>query len=77
MPPSGGRHGSVAMRIGALLEAHVRTNPRGEVFPVETGFVLRRDPDTVRAPDTAFMAGARLSKGELPAGFLHWIPTLQ
>ena len=68
MPPAGARHGDVAMEIGALLRTHVRANQLGRVFAAETGFILRRDPDTVRAPDAAFVSGHRLPEGELPAG---------
>ena len=70
MPPAGGRHGSVAMSIGALLYAHVRANQLGEVFAAETGYTLRRDPDTVHAPDASFIARDRLPPGEPPAGYL-------
>ena len=76
MPPAGGRHGSVAMRIGSLLYAYVRAHSLGEVFAAETGFILRRDPDTVRAPDAAFVAGERLPEGELPTGYLEMVPDL-
>ena len=50
MPPAGARRGDVAMEIGALLRVHVRANQLGRVFAAETGFIVRRDPDTVRAP---------------------------
>ena len=76
MPPAGGRHGSVAMRIGIILGSYVRENELGEVFAAETGFILRRDPDTVRAPDAAFVARERLPAGELPAGYLEMVPDL-
>ena len=76
MPPAGGRHGSVAMRIGILLGAHVMANRLGEVFAAETGYILRRDPDTVRAPDVSFIASDRLPPGELPAGYLEIMPDL-
>ena len=76
MPPAGGRHGSVAMRIGVVLGSYVRANNLGETFAAETGFVLRRDPDTVRAPDAAFVAEGRLPEGELPGGFLELAPDL-
>ncbi len=76
MPPAGGRHGSVAMRIGIVLGSYVRANEMGEVFAAETGFVLRRDPDTVRAPDASFIARDRLPEGELPIGYLEIIPDL-
>lgn len=76
MPPAGGRHGSVAMQIGALLNAYVRAHSLGKVFAAETGFILRRDPDTVRAPDAAFVARERLPAGELPPGYLEMVPDL-
>ena len=76
MPPAGGRHGSVAMSVGALLYAHVRANHLGEVFAAETGFILRRDPDTVRAPDASFVAKDRLPAADLPVGYLDLAPDL-
>ncbi len=76
MPPAGGRHGSVAMRIGIALGSYVRADESGEVFAAETGFILRRDPDTVRAPDAAFVAKERLPAGELPPGYLEMVPDL-
>ena len=76
MPPAGGKHGSVSMRIGASLNAYVRAHSLGEVFAAETGFVLRREPDTVRAPDAAFVSTERLSTGELPPGYLEMVPDL-
>ena len=76
MPPAGGKHGSVAMRVGSLLSVHVRANDLGEVFAAETGFILRRNPDTVRAPDASFIAKDRLPEGELPVGYLEIVPDL-
>ncbi len=76
MPPAGGRHGSVAMRIGILLGAHVMANQMGEVFAAETGYILRRNPDTVRAPDASFIAKDRLPPGELPPGYFDIMPNL-
>ena len=76
MSPAGGRHGSVAMRLGTSLSPYVRINELGEVFAAETGFILRRDPDTVRAPDVSFVAKDRLPMGELPAGYMDVVPDL-
>jgi len=76
MPPAGGRHGSVAMRIGILLGSHVMENRLGEVFAAETGFILRRDPATVRAPDACFIARDRLPSEDLPPGYLEIMPDL-
>lgn len=53
-------HGRLAMAIGAALHAHVTERRLGAVVAAETGFILRRDPDTVRAPHVAFISKARL-----------------
>ena len=76
MPPAGARHGNVAMQIGILLGGFVRANNLGGTFAAETGFILRRGPDTVRAPDASFVARDRLTSGELPTGFLEMAPDL-
>lgn len=54
-PPPGVLHGRVAMRIGALLDTYVRERRAGVIVTCDTGFVLSRSPDTVRAPDVAFI----------------------
>ena len=76
MPPAGGLHGNVAMTIGALLASYVRAHRLGRAFAAETGFILTRDPDTVRAPDASFVSYARLPQGELPLGYLELAPDL-
>jgi Uma2 family endonuclease len=59
MSNAGWWHGAVAMRIGARLQQHVETHRLGLVL-AETGFVLARNPDTVRSPDAAFVRSERL-----------------
>ena len=76
MAPAGGRHGRVAMRIGTLLNAYVESTGLGQVFAAETGFILQRNPDTVRAPDAAFVAQGRMPPGETPDGYLALAPDL-
>ena len=76
MPPAGGRHGDVAMEIGARLRIYVRDNGLGRAFAAKTGFILRRDPDTVRAPDASFVAIDRLPSGEPPIGYIDVVPDL-
>ena len=58
--PAGSLHGLVAMSLGAELVAHVKRTWAGGVFAAETGFKLASNPDTVRAPDVAFIAKDRL-----------------
>ena len=58
--PAGGLHGRVAMNLGVELAVHVKRTAAGAVFAAETGFKLASNPDTVRAPDVAFIATDRL-----------------
>ena len=76
MAPAGARHGNAAMNIGTFLNVHVRSNNLGRVFAAETGFIVGRNPDTVRAPDAAFVSLGRLDSADIPEGFLDIIPDL-
>jgi Uma2 family endonuclease len=53
------RHDRVRRRLERILDAHVSKQGLGEVFG-EAGFVLARDPDTVRGPDVSFVRADRL-----------------
>lgn len=59
MEPSNFEHGRVAATAALLLGAHVRSTGTGVTLGAETGIILARDPDTVRAPDAAFVSQAR------------------
>ena len=73
--PPGGRHGRIAMNLGVELANYVRTRELGVVYAAETGFTLARHPDTVRAPDVAFVSRERLPTPE-PIGFPDLAPDL-
>ena len=74
-PPPGTRHGYTQFRIGLRLEQFV--GPRGlGIIITEAGFLVSVDPDTVRAPDVAFVATDRVPEGDLPAGYLPFAPDL-
>ncbi len=60
MAPAGSRHGVVSQRLLISISAHVDANQLGQVYPSDTGFVLSRNPDTVRAPDVAFVSAGRM-----------------
>ena len=75
MSPAGWWHGAVASRVDRLLGTFVDERSLGVVFGAETGFLLERDPDTVRAPDVAFVAAARVPR-EVSAGFFPGPPDL-
>ncbi len=76
MAPSGFTHGTVAAEIGARLTTFVREQGLGQVCAAETGFFLRRDPDTVRAPDAAFVSTATLERASPAGGFFPGAPDL-
>lgn len=58
--PPGFRHGSMTMALGTQLSEYVTAKALGRVFTSEIGFRLASDPDTVRAPDVAFITRERL-----------------
>jgi Uma2 family endonuclease len=62
MSPAGNKHGRIAANITGALVPHVMTNKLGAVYAAETGFLIATNPDTVRAPDVAFVSQKRLEE---------------
>src|SRR5690242_21259859 len=69
MPPAGFDHGAKVVNLTLPLAQHVRAQQLGVVAGAETGFVLARNPDTVRAPDIAFVRQERIPAAGNPRGF--------
>jgi Uma2 family endonuclease len=76
MSPAGAEHGVIALRIGAWLLAFVEERGLGVACAAETGFLVQRDPDTVRAPDAAFISRERMGEGKPPKKFWPFAPDL-
>ena len=76
MTPSGAAHGVVTVRIGQYLNEHAAAHELGVCCGAETGFILRRDPDVVRAPDAAFVAGSRIPETGVPTTYWPFAPDL-
>jgi len=76
MSPAGGRHGRIAFRLAQLLGAHVESNALGVVFAAETGFLIGKDPDTVLAPDVAFVSRSRFNALESEIAYPELAPDL-
>ncbi len=74
-PPPGARHGFVQGAVYGLLSPHVKAHGLGIVF-AEVGFILRRDPDRVRAPDVSFLRADRIPESGLPDGYIDGPPDL-
>jgi Uma2 family endonuclease len=76
MSPAGEEHGYLAVEIASDLRNHVKANKLGRVYAAETGFKLRSDPDTVRAPDAAFVSQERLERQPPGKGYRLGAPDL-
>jgi Uma2 family endonuclease len=64
MSPAGADHGDIAMEIGTSLHQYAKTHGLGKVYSSDTGFVIARNPDTVRQPDVSFVVAPRVVKTE-------------
>jgi Uma2 family endonuclease len=73
--PAGFRHGAISATLTKLLALHVDSNGLGRVLAAETGFQLAADPDTVRAPDVAFVRRERVPN-PAPLGYPALAPDL-
>src|SRR3712207_3558816 len=71
--PPGTRHGIIAARLAYFLSDFVQHHGAGVVAAQDTGFKIARDPDTVRAPDVAFIVRPR--SDQIPArGYAELAP---
>lgn len=59
--PPGTFHGKLAGRLITRVGTFVEAQRLGEVFAQDTGFKIGSNPDTVRAPDLAFLGHDRLA----------------
>ncbi len=75
MSPAGAEHGRIIYNIEARLAPYVLQRGVGCIFGAETGFHIAHDPDTVRAPDIAFVSMDRLPP-QPPKGFFPGPPDL-
>lgn len=73
MTPPGYQHGQVTLSFAAVLRPFIRGRGLGELV-TESGFYLRRHPDTVRGPDLSFFAASSL--GQLGQGYAVVTPLL-
>jgi len=73
--PGGDTHGSLTARFSFEVGLHVRKRELGRCYAANTGFWLARNPDTVLAPDFAYVSKERRDE---PAthGFVAVAPDL-
>ncbi len=76
MSPAGSEHGWIAARILTRMANHVEASGLGRVYAAETGFLIEVNPDTVRAPDAAFVSHERLETVPPSSSYLQVAPDL-
>jgi Uma2 family endonuclease len=74
MSPVGWQHGKVVARLLLVIGKYLEQHGLGAAV-TEVGFVLASNPDTVRAPDLAFVRQERLPVVD-PRGFWRGAPDL-
>jgi len=74
--PAGSEHGVTVVDITLPLALFVKAHHLGIVFGAETGFKIACDPDTVRAPDVAFIHRDRIPGSGIPKSFWPGAPDL-
>jgi Uma2 family endonuclease len=72
--PPGAQHGRRQAQTIALL-GRAKATGAGKVLG-RVGCVIRRGPDTVRAPDVAFIRAERIPPSGIPEGFWEGAPDL-
>jgi Uma2 family endonuclease len=75
MSPAGSEHGMIVAEIAGILRDFVKPRALGVILGAETGFRVFSNPDTVLAPDVAFVAADRVADG-LPKGYFPGAPDL-
>jgi Uma2 family endonuclease len=76
MSPSSIRSNTIAIRIVRRVGNFVEQHHLGETGGSEGGFLLRSNPDTVRAPDGWFLRAELIPPGGMPDGFWPGAPDL-
>ena len=75
-PTTGGRHGRVSANLIARLVFWVRRHKLGVVYSNDTGYLLARNPDTVRGPDISFLTKKRFDEIEDDVRLIPGAPDL-
>ena len=76
LPPTGFEHGGATSRFDRSLGHYVQAHQLGEVVTGEPGFLLATNPDTLRAPDVAFVRRERLVEVGPVRGYWPGAPDL-
>ena len=75
MPP-GVEHAQIAAELGRELGNFVKPRRLGRILVGDPGINIERDPDTVRAPDVAFISASQLPLEQRLPAYSDLIPEL-
>jgi Uma2 family endonuclease len=76
MSPAGSEHGAVIMNLAVPLGQYIKANNLGIIFGAETGFKIAENPDTVLAPDVAFVSREHIPESGIPKKYWPGAPDL-
>jgi Uma2 family endonuclease len=76
MSPSGYQASYIGLHLAILIGGYVEEHDLGTTTMADGGYRLRRDPDTVRAPDFAFVARGRITPEMDTTRYLELAPDL-
>lgn len=76
MSPPGFAHAIVSQRVSLLLLEFVERDRIGQVVVAEAGFLIGRNPDTVMAPDGAFVRQDRINAIGLTTAYFPEAPAM-
>ena len=76
MPFFGFEHGVLRSKIGSHLTKHNERQSLGYVCGAGTGFKISTNPDTVLAPDAAFVCQDAIDEKGIPTGYWEGAPDL-
>jgi Uma2 family endonuclease len=75
-PLAGAEHGMVCVNVITKLGPHIKAHNQGVGFGAGTGFKLASEPDTVRAPDVAFVRHERIPESGIDETYWPGAPDL-
>ena len=74
--PAGMSHTMIVGLIYKMLATYVESHQLGIVLVDGIGYILSRDPDTVRVPDVSYISRDRLPESGPPSSMLDIVPIL-
>jgi Uma2 family endonuclease len=76
MSPTGAEHSMIMVSLAMWLGVYVKENDLGAVCVGDVGVVVSENPDTVIAPDLAFISKEKIPAGGAPKGYWRQTPDL-